>query len=73
MLPILRNDPDMRLLIRICKDPWAKVKKTFFDKTYKHKQETLNGGKAKNFFECGVESYALELLEILDIPPEQVS
>jgi len=72
LLPQLKSDPDARLLIRICKDPWAKLKKKFFDKTYKHKVEVLEGKEVKSFFECGVEQYALELLEILGIPLQQV-
>jgi len=72
LLPQLKSDPSARLLIRICKDPWAKLKKKFFDKTYKHKVEVSEGKEVKSFFECGVEQYALELLEILGIPLQQV-
>jgi len=60
LLPALKADPTQKLLMRICKEPWAKLKSSFY--------ASPQGGK----WQCGIERYALELLAALDIPLDQV-
>ena len=75
LLPVLHRDPSIKLLIRICKDPWARIKKSFFDATDPVSSSAAAGGEphgGRSGFRCGVERYALELLEILGVPLTQV-
>lgn len=60
LLPSLKADPTQKLLMRVCKDPWAKLKSSFY--------AAHQGGK----WQCGIERYALELLAALGIPLDQV-
>ena len=59
LLPLLKADPRQRLLIRVCKDPWAKLKSAFF-------------AARAGAWQCGVERYAVELLAALGVPLSQV-
>jgi len=72
LLPALAADPGLKLLMHVCKDPWAKIKRQFYAAGAGAETDPAAEPSTEPRFACAVEAHTVELLGILGVPIDRV-